>query len=131
MRANALISGVMVMSFERAQRVAEAIKEEVSDILSNEIKDPRVGFASVVRVEVSPDLRYAKIYVSAMGDEKARVDTFRGLESAKGFIRSEIGRRIRLRFVPEIAFIEDSSIEYGSRINRILRDLGRCDSPDA
>lgn len=120
----------MVMSFERAQRVAEAIKEEVSDILSNEIKDPRVGFASVVRVEMSPDLRYAKVYISAMGDEKAKAETFRGLESAKGFIRTEIGRRIRLRFVPEITFIEDSSIEYGTRISRILKDLTRGDSPD-
>jgi ribosome-binding factor A len=112
------------MSYERAQRVAEAVRVEVSDIMAHALKDPRVGFASIVRVEVSSDLRYAKIYVSAMGDEKARADTFAGLESAKGFIRTEIGRRLRLRFVPEITFIEDSSIEYGSRIDKILRDLG-------
>lgn len=108
---------------QRPERVGEAIKEEISDILRNEIKDPRIGFVSVVEVEVSPDLRHAKVYVSVLGDDEARVQSLKGLESATGFIRSEIGRRIRLRHTPEILFRLDKSIEHGVKIARLLNEI--------
>ncbi len=111
------------MSELRATRVAEAIKEEISDILAHHIKDPRIGFASVVDVFVSQDLRYAKVYISVLGDDSAKEGTRQGLASAQGFIRSEIARRIRLRHVPEISFVLDDSIERGDRISRLLKEI--------
>lgn len=113
------------VSKERPQRVGEAIKEELSDILRNDLKDPRIGFASVVKVEVSQDLRHAKIYISVFGDDNQKRATMKGLESAAGFIRSEVSRRIRLRFAPELSFSLDESIEQGARIARLLGDLRR------
>jgi len=105
----------------REGRLAEAIKEEVSDILRNDLKDPRIGFASITAVEVSGDLRHAKIFVSVLGDQQQKADTMKGLESASGYIRSELGRRIRLRFTPEIVFRLDESIERGVRIAQLLK----------
>ena len=113
------------MSKERPQRVGEAIKEELSDILRSDLKDPRIGFASVVKVEVSQDLRYAKVYISVLGDENQKRATMKGLESASGFIRTEISHRIRLRFAPELSFSLDESIEQGARIAQLLGDLRR------
>ncbi|MEW6522156.1 MAG: 30S ribosome-binding factor RbfA [Bacillota bacterium] len=109
----------------RSQRVAEAIKEEISDILQNDMKDPRIGFASVVRVQVSPDLRAAKVHVSVLGDEEARRKTMAGLDSGTGFIRSELGKRLRLRHTPEVVFVLDDSIEHGVHISKLLMDLRR------
>jgi ribosome-binding factor A len=120
-------------SEQRAQRVAERIKEEMADILRR-VKDPRVGFASVVRVECSSDLRYAKVYISVFGPEADQQATMRGLENAKGFIRSELGRRVRLFHTPELHFALDTSIAHGDRIARLLAGLGdggRQTPPDA
>jgi len=117
-------AGVSPLTVERAGRVAEAIKAEVSDIMRNEMKDPRIGFASVVDVEVSRDLHHARVFISVLGDEAARKATLDGLESARGFIRGEIARRIRLRYAPEIEFRLDTSIERGVRISRLLREVG-------
>jgi len=113
----------------RLSRVAEAIKQEVSDILQNEIKDPRIGFASVVGVEVSRDLRHAKVYISVLGDENTKRETLAGLDNARGFVRSEIARRIRLRYAPEIVFKLDDSIEHGAKINKLLKDLRYREGP--
>jgi ribosome-binding factor A len=118
------MAGVSPLTVERAGRVAEAIKAEVSDIMRNDMKDPRIGFASVVDVEVSRDLHHARVFVSVLGDEAARKATLEGLESARGFIRGEIARRIRLRYAPEIEFRLDTSIERGARISRLLREVG-------
>ena len=111
------------MSRQRAERVRVAIREEISDILQNELKDPRVGFASIVDVEVSPDLRHARVYVSVLGDERSGAQTLEGLESARGYIRTEVGRRLRLRHAPELEFKLDRSIERGSRISQIIRRI--------
>lgn len=111
------------MSNVRANRVAEQIKKELGDILSHKIKDPRVGFVTVTDVEVSGDLQHAKIYISVLGDEQKKEETLVGLAKANGFIRSEIGQRIRLRKTPEIAFEFDEAQAYGNRIDRLLRDL--------
>ncbi|WP_080874719.1 30S ribosome-binding factor RbfA [Oceanobacillus timonensis] len=113
------------MSELRAHRVAEQMKKELGDILSRKIKDPRVGFVTVTDVEVTGDLQQAKIFISVLGDEKKKQETLLGLAKAKGFIRSEIGKRIRLRKTPELNFEFDEAIEQGNRIDSILRDLNK------
>ena len=109
----------------RANRVAEQMKKELGDILTRKIKDPRVGFVTVTDVEVSGDLQQAKVFVSVLGDEKKKQDSLMGLTKAKGFIRSEIGNRIRLRKTPELTFEFDEAFEYGNKIDTILRDLNK------
>lgn len=112
------------MSNLRANRVAEQIKKEMGEILTRKIKDPRIGFVTVTDVEVTGDLQQAKIYISVL-DEDKRQSTLIGLSKATGFIRSEIGQRIRLRKTPEIIFEFDEAHEYGNRIEEILRDLDK------
>jgi ribosome-binding factor A len=113
------------MSNFRATRVGEQMKKELGEIISRKIKDPRVGFVTVTDVEVSGDLQQAKVYISVLGDEEQKDNTLKGLAKAKGFIRSEIGKRIRLRKTPEIIFEFDESINYGNRIETLLSDLNR------
>lgn len=109
----------------RSGRVAEQMKKELADIIRNEIKDPRVGFVTVTSVEISPDLRYAKAFISVLGPGAAADQSLQALNRAVGFIRSEIGRRIRLRHTPEITFKLDQSLEHGIRISRLLNELER------
>ncbi|RCW70672.1 30S ribosome-binding factor RbfA [Saliterribacillus persicus] len=116
------------MSELRANRVGEQMKKELGDIISRKIKDPRVGFVTVTDVEVTGDLQQATIFISVLGEDKQKQDTLVGLAKAKGFIRSEIGKRIRLRKTPELIFEWDETIEKGNRIEHILRDLN---NPDA
>ena len=107
----------------RAERVATLIKEEVSDILRTEVSDPRIGFTSVTDVEISPDLKFVKIFVSVYGDEEKKKETMQGLKSATKFIRGELAERINLRLVPEIIFKRDDSIERGSRVLALMARL--------
>ena len=109
----------------RVSRVAELIKREVSQMLLNGIKDDRVGtgMVSVTDVDVSGDLQHAKIYVSMYGTEEAKAETMAGLKSATGYVRSEIGARVRLRRTPEVVFIEDRSIERGTKVLSLLNKL--------
>jgi ribosome-binding factor A len=107
----------------RATRVGEQMKKELSDIIGRKLKDPRIGFVTVTDVRVTGDLQQAKVYISVLGDEEQRQNTLKGLEKAKGFIRSEIGQRIRLRKTPEIFFEIDESIEYGNRIEQLIRQI--------
>lgn len=109
----------------RANRIAEQMKKELGEILTRKIKDPRVGFVTVTDVEVTGDLQQAKVFISVLGDEQQKQDTLLGLAKAKGFIRSEIGQRIRLRKTPELVFEFDEALEYGNRIETILRDLNK------
>lgn len=112
------------MSFNRARRVAEEIKKESSRIIAEEIKDPRIAsLTSVTEVELSGDLRHATVYVSIYGSEAEKMETMQTLLRATGFIRSEISKRIRLRYAPEIHFAEDRSLEYGAHIDNILKSL--------
>ena len=97
----------MVNSY-RQERLGELIAVELSDLLRTRVKDPRVGFASITRVEVSGDLRHAKIYVSVMGSPEERVATMKGLKNATGFLRHELATRITLRYMPEIVFKLDT-----------------------
>jgi ribosome-binding factor A len=107
----------------RASRVGEQMKKELGDIIGRKIKDPRIGFVTVTDVQVSGDLQQAKVFISVLGDEEQRQNTLKGLAKAKGFIRSEIGQRIRLRKTPEIQFEFDESIDYGNRIETLLHQL--------
>ncbi|WP_394583678.1 30S ribosome-binding factor RbfA [Cytobacillus firmus] len=107
----------------RANRVGEQMKKELGEIISRKIKDPRVGFVTVTDVQVTGDLQQATVFISVLGDEEQRENTLRGLAKAKGFIRSEIGQRIRLRKTPEILFEFDESIDYGNRIESLLHQI--------
>ncbi|MDX8046982.1 30S ribosome-binding factor RbfA [Gracilibacillus sp. S3-1-1] len=112
----------------RSNRVAEQMKKELGDIISRKIKDPRVGFVTITDVEVTGDLQQAKIFISVLGDENKRQDTLIGLSKAKGFIRSEIGKRIRLRKTPELLFDFDDTIEQGNRIEHLLREINESEN---
>ncbi len=105
------------------QRVAKDIKKEVGWLIAQEMKDPRVGMASVVSVDLSPDFSLARIYVSVMGDEGQQQRAMEGLESARGYIRSEVGRRVDLKYVPKIEVILDHSLKQGAHIERLLRRI--------
>ena len=109
----------------RVSRVAELVKREVSQMLLHGIKDDRVGagMVSVTDVDVSGDLQHAKIFVSIYGTEEAKEETMAGLKSATGYVRSELGQRIRLRRTPEVVFIEDLSIERGTKVLSLLNQL--------
>lgn len=111
------------MASHRANRVAEEIKREVTQMLRDEIKDPRVGFVTVTGVEVTPDMRYAKVFFSVYGNEEDKAQSMEALEKAKGFVRSELGKRMRLRYTPEISFKFDTSIEYGAKIMKLLEGV--------
>jgi ribosome-binding factor A len=116
-----------MMRFKRSEKLGDLIREEVSRILIKGLKDPRIGFATITKVDVSDDLREAKIYYSIFGDEREKAESYEGLQSAKGFIKRELGRRVRMKYMPEINFIFDDSLEYGSRIEELLRNLKHKD----
>lgn len=111
------------MSTPRIARLRALFKEETSEILHRHARDPRIGFVSVTDVELSPDLRHAKIFVSVLGDAGAKARTMEGLARAQGFIRTELARRIRLRHIPEVVFKMDESIERGARVDQLLRQV--------
>jgi ribosome-binding factor A len=108
-------------TYKRAERVSDQMKQEIADILMRKIKDPRIGFVTVTEVEVADDLRNAKVFVSVYGSEKAA--TLKGLESASPFIRSELGKRMRMKFIPELLFRYDDSVERGAHINELLHEI--------
>lgn len=107
---------------QRVQRIREEIKRAAAEIIRN-MKDPRIGFVSVTDVEVSNDLSHVKIFVSVLGDDEAKARTLEGLQAATGFVRTEIGRAVRMRHTPEIVFRLDSSLERGARINQLLAEI--------
>ncbi|MEK6591212.1 MAG: 30S ribosome-binding factor RbfA, partial [Nitrospinota bacterium] len=111
------------MQFKRSERVSELMREEISSILMRELKDPRIGFITLTRIELTQDLRNAKIFVSIMGGEDEKKNTMKGLESASGFIKWELRKRLRLKIIPEIIFKIDTSIEHSDKISRILGEL--------
>ena len=108
----------------RPDRVADQIRQELSELLTRgEVHDPGIGFITLTRVQVSPDLQMARVFYTTLGDSKARRDTARALERATPFFRRQIGSRLRLRRVPELEFRFDESIAHQDRIEQILRDL--------
>jgi len=107
----------------RATRVADQIRMEVANILARKIKDPRIQFVTVTDVTMTADLKIARVYVTALDQEHFEQQTRPGLKSAVGFIRTEVGRRLNLRYTPELVFFRDTSAEYGNRIEKILDSL--------
>jgi ribosome-binding factor A len=107
----------------RQEKLGELFATELSDLLRTRVKDPRVGFASITHVEVSGDYRHAKIFVSVMGSEDEQTNTMKALKHAAGFLRHELASRVTLRYMPEIVFRLDTSIEKGSRILEMIREV--------
>ncbi len=107
--------------YKRSERVGDQIRMEIADILMTKVKDPRIGFITVTAVDVSDDLRNAKVFVSVLGSDIGR--TFEGLKAARSFIRSELGRRLNLRFVPELNFREDHTEEEAAKLSRLMDEI--------
>ena len=109
-------------------RINGEVLKELSNIIRSEIKDPRINpMTSVVSVEVAPDLKTCKAYISVLGDEKSQQDTIAGLKSAEGYIRRELARTVNLRNTPEIKFILDQSIEYGIKMSKLIDEVTKKD----
>jgi ribosome-binding factor A len=107
----------------RQKRVGELIKQEISELILREIKDPRIGFVSITSVDLTADLRHAKVFISVLGSESERKSSLAGLRNAGGFIRRELGHRLRLKYVPEINIVYDNSIEEGARIISLIESV--------
>ena len=110
-------------NYRREDQLSGAITRELSDLMRTRMKDPRIGFASITGVELSHDLRYAKVFVSVMGSPEEQRETMRGLESANGFLRRELAQRLTIRHVPEISFRLDESIARGARVLDLLKQV--------
>lgn len=113
------------MARVRVGRVGEQIKKEISVIIQQELKDPRIGFITVTGVDVTNDLSQARIFLSVLGSEEQKEETLKALARSTGFIRSELGKRIRFRHTPELLFKFDASIDYGSRIEALLAQVNK------
>jgi ribosome-binding factor A len=107
----------------RPQRVALQIQHEVSMMIARNLKDRRVGFVTVTGVQMSPDLRHAKIFVSLMGSGEEKESSMAALNHASGWIRHELGQRMRMKFLPEIVFLTDTSQEYGEHIDKLIDEI--------
>lgn len=116
----------------REDQLSGVIIRELSDLIRTRMKDPRIGFASITGVELSHDLRYAKVYVSVLGTPQEQRETMRGLESATGFLRRELAQRLTIRHVPEISFHLDESIARGARVLDLLKQVqGESAAPES
>ncbi len=107
----------------RTEQVAEIIKEYVSEAIQRELKDPRLGFVTVTRTEVSSDLKYAKIFFSVLGDEQVKADSLSVLKRASSYLRRELSHRLTMRYVPALQFQFDAAMEHGDKIQRLLKQL--------
>jgi ribosome-binding factor A len=107
----------------RVGRVGEQIKKELSQLIQSELKDPRIGFITVTGVELTNDLSQARVFLSVLGTDEQKEETLKALARGTGFLRSELGKRIRFRHTPELLFKFDNSIEYGSRIESLLNNI--------
>ena len=110
----------------RMTRINEEIQKEISDIMRLELKDPRVNtMASVLNVETTQDLKYAKVFISVLGDDAQKQEVMEGLKSASGFIRKELARRINLRNTPELIFHLDESVEYAIKMSKLIDEVSK------
>lgn len=110
-------------SEERARRVAQVVKAEIASLLIKGLKDPRVGFVSIMEVRMSPDLRYANTYVSMYGTEKEMRDSMVGLRNSAGWIRKQLGQKLRLRLTPEVRFFKDTTLEDVFHLEDVFKEL--------
>jgi len=111
------------VSTQRHDRVQEALRQEISTIIQKEIRDPRIGFLTITRVELTKDLRYAKVYFTILGETKDKHLALKGLNSAKGYIKGVIAEKIKLRYTPEISFKIDESLDHTRQVLDILERL--------
>ncbi|HIF02631.1 MAG TPA: 30S ribosome-binding factor RbfA [Nitrospinaceae bacterium] len=111
------------MRFKRSERVQELLLKEISALIQKGLKDPRIGFATVTTVELTNNLKHAKVYISVFGTEIEQCDTITGLSSASGFIRSSLGKNLNLRYIPVLEFILDETAKRVARINKIINEL--------
>lgn len=118
-----------MLPYKRSERVSHLLREEIADIIMNRLKEPRLGFVSVVEVEVSDDLKIAHVFVSVLKEEE-REFTIEILNAARGFIRRELGSRLKMKFIPNIDFRLDTSIEKATRIHNLLRRLKEQEEKD-
>ena len=110
------------MSYKRADRVNALLQRELGTIISEELRDPRIGFTTVTAVEITDDLRSAKVHISVLGDDEKIASTMKALEEAKPYLRHELGSRVELRYVPDLTFVSDRSAERSARISTLLRE---------
>ena len=116
--------------YKRSEKVAEAIHETVSQMIVKGLKDPRIGFVTITGVKVTDDLHLATIYFTVVGSDDEKMATEAGLNSARGFIRREMGKSLRMRYVPDILFKYDVAVAYGSHIENILREIKSAEEAD-
>jgi ribosome-binding factor A len=115
-----------MLPYKRSERVGDLIREEVADLIMYKLKDPRIGFVTVTGVEMTADLKLARVFVSIMKEEEREL-TLEILNSSKNFIRSNLSKRLRMKFIPAIEFRLDTSVEYGFKIDRLLREIKEKD----
>ena len=115
----------------RMERMGLQMQKEVSDIIRTQVKDPRIGFLTVTGVEVTNDLAHAKIFISVLGSSEERTQTMQVLERVKGFVRTEVAKRIRMRVTPELHFKLDESMDYSARIGQVLQEIATREGKDA
>ena len=115
------------MSTRRTARLSEVVKQEVSKIILYEMNDPRISFITIIKADVAPDLKKAKIYVSILGDEATQRMTMRGLEHAKGFVQTELGARLKIRYTPHLEFCLDESVKKSMHISKLIEDAIKSD----
>jgi ribosome-binding factor A len=120
----------MGREYARTQRVAQLLKEEISRLLQREVKDARIGVVTVTDVRVTNDLKYADVFVYLTGDEERRAEALEGLKSAAGFMRSRLGRDLRIRRTPELRFILDRTQDHAARIHELLAEVGPIEESD-
>jgi ribosome-binding factor A len=113
--------------FKRSRRVAELLREEISQIITQELKDPLIGLTTVTSIKLSDDLKFARVYVSVLGDEETRDKGLRGLERAKSWIRSELGHRMDLKYIPALKFYYDETGDYAENIESIIKKIHQDD----
>ena len=120
----------MPKEFSRSQRVAEQIRRELAELIRLELKDPRVGMVSITEVQVTPDYAHAKVFFSSMSGEEGLSEVMTGLQRSSGFLRRELGKRIRIHTLPQLHFEYDKSIEQGARLTRLIDEAVRSDHHD-
>jgi ribosome-binding factor A len=111
------------MSGRRRRQVGDLLRDEISFLIQRGLKDPRIGFTSITRVDVSPDIRYATVFVSVLGTEEEQSETLVALNSASGFIRHELGPKLTMRNIPMVSFRLDRSMEHAENVARLLREI--------
>ena len=114
-------------AFKRSHRVAQVIQQELAGVLTEGLQDPRVGFVTITEVRLSDDLRSARVYVSVYGTDDERASSIEGLQDAAGYLKRELGRRIRLRYTPELSFVPDDSLNRAERLDTLLKATSEAD----